>query len=97
MIDELERMRKEAICPGICVDGPRKITINLRITNLLTEMNFSSKVLDCYHWTRRFNVCIYIYIGVHNVCRSLWPRGLRRELSSLARTLGSWIRFPLKA
>jgi hypothetical protein len=26
-----------------------------------------------------------------------WPRGLRHELSSLARTLGSWVRFPLKA
>jgi hypothetical protein len=25
------------------------------------------------------------------------PRGLRYELSSLARTLGSWVRIPLKA
>jgi hypothetical protein len=25
------------------------------------------------------------------------PRGLRHELSSLARTLGSWVRIPLKA
>jgi hypothetical protein len=29
--------------------------------------------------------------------RSQWPRGLRHELSSLARTLGSWVRIPLKA
>jgi hypothetical protein len=28
---------------------------------------------------------------------SRWPRGLRCELSSLARTLGSWVRIPLKA
>jgi hypothetical protein len=29
--------------------------------------------------------------------RSQWPRGLRHELSSLARKLGSWVRIPLKA
>jgi hypothetical protein len=29
--------------------------------------------------------------------RSQWLRGLRHELSSLARTLGSWVRIPLKA
>jgi hypothetical protein len=28
---------------------------------------------------------------------SQWPRGLRHELPSLARTLGSWARIPLKA
>jgi hypothetical protein len=28
--------------------------------------------------------------------RSQWPRGLRRELSSPARTLGSCVRIPLK-
>jgi hypothetical protein len=30
-------------------------------------------------------------------CRSQWPRSLRYELSSPARTLGSWVRIPLKA
>jgi hypothetical protein len=30
-------------------------------------------------------------------CRSQWPRGLRHELSSPARTLGSWVRIQLKA
>jgi hypothetical protein len=38
---------------------------------------------------------------LYKVCRgfrqSQWPRGLRHELSSLARTLGSWVRFPLKS
>jgi hypothetical protein len=29
--------------------------------------------------------------------RSQWPRGLRHELSSPARTLGSWVRISLKA
>jgi hypothetical protein len=36
---------------------------------------------------------MYIAIG----CRSQWPRGLRHELSSLARTLGSRVRIPLEA
>jgi hypothetical protein len=31
------------------------------------------------------------------LCRSQYPGGLRHELSSLARTLGSWVRIPLKA
>jgi hypothetical protein len=30
-------------------------------------------------------------------CRSQWPRGLRHELSSLARILGSWVRISLGA
>jgi hypothetical protein len=29
--------------------------------------------------------------------RSQWPRGLRHELSSSARTLGSWVRIPRMA
>jgi hypothetical protein len=27
----------------------------------------------------------------------LWPRGLKHELPSLARTLGLWVRIPLEA
>jgi hypothetical protein len=38
-----------------------------------------------------------IYLKVHSWCRSQWPRGLGHEMSSLARTLGSWVRIPLKA
>jgi hypothetical protein len=30
------------------------------------------------------------------ICWSQWPRGRRHELSSLSRTLGSWVRIPLK-
>jgi hypothetical protein len=29
--------------------------------------------------------------------RSQWPRGLKHEISSPARMLGSWVRIPLKA
>jgi hypothetical protein len=31
---------------------------------------------------------------VHLVTADQWPRGLRHELSSLARKLGSWVRIP---
>jgi hypothetical protein len=30
-------------------------------------------------------------------CRSQWPRSLRHEMSSLAKTLESWVQIPLKA
>jgi hypothetical protein len=32
-----------------------------------------------------------------NYSQSQWPRGLRHEMSSPARTLGSWFRVPLEA
>jgi hypothetical protein len=37
--------------------------------------------------------------GMHILltCRQLCPRGLRHELFSSARTLGSWVQIPLKA
>jgi hypothetical protein len=38
-----------------------------------------------------------IYFSIHKTGRSQWPRGLSHELSSLARTLRSWVRIPLKA
>jgi hypothetical protein len=34
--------------------------------------------------------------GIPVLGGSQWPRGLRHELSSLAGTLGSWVRLPLK-
>jgi hypothetical protein len=48
-----------------------------------------------YLWFTILNsiICHYIIYD----CRTQWPRGLRYELSSLARTLGSWVRIPLKA
>jgi hypothetical protein len=38
-----------------------------------------------------------MFTCVRHKRRSQWPRSLRHELSSLARTLGSWVRIPLKA
>jgi hypothetical protein len=39
------------------------------------------------------NVFMFLYI----LCRSQWPRGLRHEMFSLTRTLGSWVWIPIKA
>jgi hypothetical protein len=35
------------------------------------------------------NLCVH--------CRPKWPHGVRREITSLARTLGSWVRITLEA
>jgi hypothetical protein len=37
-----------------------------------------------------------MYVGKGKVANQ-WPRGVRHELSSLARMLGLWVRIPLKA
>jgi hypothetical protein len=56
----------------------------------------------CYHrycsdiYTALIEVCKWWSLKV-KVCQSQFPRGLRHELSSLALTLGSWVRIPLKA
>jgi hypothetical protein len=41
--------------------------------------------------SRNFRICWYTFLTL------FWPRGLRHELSSLARTLGSWVRISLEA
>jgi hypothetical protein len=45
----------------------------------------------CSIFITRFTVSVMKY------CHSQWPRRLRHELSSLSRTLGSWVRIPLNA
>jgi hypothetical protein len=44
-----------------------------------------------------FAVFILLNTLHYTTGRLQWPRGLRHEMSSPARTLGSWIRIPLKA
>jgi hypothetical protein len=39
---------------------------------------------------------LYLKARNYNERRSQWLRGLSHELSSLSRTLGSWVRIPLK-
>jgi hypothetical protein len=40
-------------------------------------------------------ILYFILLRIYFRCRSQWPRGLRHELSSLARTLELWVRMPL--
>jgi hypothetical protein len=42
------------------------------------------------------SVTSYALFILHR-CRSQWPRGLRHEPSSPAKTLGSWVRISLEA
>jgi hypothetical protein len=60
-----------------------------------TESRFVSAVGSYYVCCKLslYEFALFIYIQR----RSYWPPGLRHELSSLARTLGSWVRTPLKA
>jgi hypothetical protein len=46
--------------------------------------------------SRRLPLSRYVRWAHTEVCRSHWPRSLRYELSSLARTLGSGVRIPFK-
>jgi hypothetical protein len=48
-------------------------------------------------YCRHMEVVMLLYMGSNNKSRSQWPRGLRHELFSLVRTLGSWVRILLKA
>jgi hypothetical protein len=41
-------------------------------------------------------VCAKTGQDIFQKCRPRWPRGLKHELSSPTRTLGSWVRIPLK-
>jgi hypothetical protein len=46
---------------------------------------------------QNFPLTVYFQPVGSNSCRSWWPRCLRHEPSSPARTLRSWVRIPLKA
>jgi hypothetical protein len=52
---------------------------------------------DYYKYNAPTNKVLHFIRSEELMSPSKWPRGLRHELSSLARTLGSWVRIPLKA
>jgi hypothetical protein len=63
----------------------------LRLNNIFKEIGTSW--LNIFSWLDER----VLGVTINSLCRSQWPCGLRYELSSLARTLGSWVRIPLKA
>jgi hypothetical protein len=56
---------------------------------------WGSAIYYQYHWPHS-RMIQYDKVRA-NASRSRWRRGLRHELSSLTRTLGSWVRIPFKA
>jgi hypothetical protein len=62
------------------------------IFNMLLSQFVSSRFVVNI-WYIQGNILVIRYWS----SRSQWPRGLMNELSSVARTLGSWVRIPLKA
>jgi hypothetical protein len=50
---------------------------------------------SAFQYLKHWSICSFHHVNQPN-SRSQWPRGLRHEPSSFSRTLGSWIRIPLK-
>jgi hypothetical protein len=80
--------------------------INFRMNWIIVQHKIKEerrKILPKSGW-HYFPLGIYISIimlyrcehkrVLHFICRSRWPRGLRHEMSSPARTLGSWVGIP---
>jgi hypothetical protein len=69
------------------------IFVSLHLFTLNSPKSFSTS-------SSRFNAGVYTFNLFSHIllkCRSQWPCGLRHEQSSLAQTLGSWVRISLKA
>jgi hypothetical protein len=72
---------------------------------LLYHCQLNTKVQVLFIELCVLQLCISLMQTIHDafkgrrniISRSQWPRGLRQEQSSLARTLGSWVRIPLEA
>jgi hypothetical protein len=63
--------------------------------NMWWSMWWSNKETPPNVFTKNVEQCM-LPDFINNKCRSQWLRGLGQELPSLARTLGSWVRIPLK-
>jgi hypothetical protein len=93
--------------PNIYIKRLRKTTINLSQYNRSRPKCTSQMQVQRIHY--RFNQLAplnkcRLSLLVHQFLnssilrrRSQWPRGLRREMSSPARILGSWVRIPFEA
>jgi hypothetical protein len=67
---------------------PPRLVTNRSSGNVICILNYRNEFVDL--------LSRYLLRCIHSGYRSQWPRGLRHELSSLARMLGSWVRIPLK-
>jgi hypothetical protein len=71
----------------------------VKIFGIKLEADLNDISIHLLHYTSMYIPFTFFLVFVTYIpsCRSQWPRGLRHEMSSLARTLGSWVRTPLKA
>jgi hypothetical protein len=86
-------------------DHPDNIYWILQLMRLLImQLRHSCVIVRSYLFVHFFFKLPYSSLGLmergmrnlDKSGRSQWPRGLRHELSSPARALGSWVRIPLK-
>jgi hypothetical protein len=73
----------------------RSSSINNTLNEIAQQIKLMLRSLISFCENR--HIILKFRSHIDNVNRSLWPRGLRHEPSSLARTLGSRIRIPIKA
>jgi hypothetical protein len=66
------------------------------LRDLLAMNNFLLQVEPCGLFRLKHAGSCFICKVKLSLCRSQWPRCLRRQLCSLARLMESWIRIPLK-
>jgi hypothetical protein len=82
---------REICCVKKAILGSQSVQSGASFVGL--QRNLWNYTISCYHGNE-----LLIIILLHaRKCRSQWPRGIRHQLSSLARTLGSWVRIPLEA
>jgi hypothetical protein len=75
------------------------VQISISMIFIIVESIFRSKIIDAMLSVKRPRPLLTAYFPVplFTTCQSQWPRVIRLDMSSLVRTLGSWVRIPLKA
>jgi hypothetical protein len=67
------------------------------LNGVSSSMHLSHHQMTIGAWKLTYYISPLVYFPTYLISRSQCPRGLRHELPSLARTLGSWVQIPLKA
>jgi hypothetical protein len=94
IIERREHIQHDGHCSELIIERREHIQHDAHCSELIIERREHIQ-----QWTlftsSSFRSEIWFHQG--SVGRSQWPRGLKPKLSSLARTLGPWVRIPLEA